>query len=370
MNKIKIGILTFHRAHNYGALLQCYALLTYLRSLGHDVQVIDYWPEYHANSYKLLHDFSRLSFKGKIKYLFLFFLGFSRILKRAYGYKCFIEKHIGVSRSVKYVTPESLELAEFDVVIYGSDQIWWYSNLPDFKGYDFVYWGQQPKNAKRKISYAASMGVVSTNSLEIEKLKELLCRFNALSVREMQVKELLESSFGIETSLVLDPVFLLGRRQWNKLINNKVYEGSKYIFFYHLLENDDAINLVNSIRDYYGIRVVEIKGRVDSLKFDKRYHQTVDPIRFVHLIRDAEFIVTTSFHGVAFSIVFEKQFYVLGMGNNSERAKSLLNCLSLRERYIDDIKDLNLNDIINYEVVNSKLDKFKSDSLQYLLRNI
>ena len=356
---MKIGILTYHRAHNYGALLQAYALQTYLRGLGHNTEMIDYWPDYHAKTYDLLPDFMNSPFKSKIKILILFLLGFNRIISREKSYKQFMSTYLGLETTAKYKTPEELSDVEYDIVVYGSDQIWWKSSLPTFKGYDLVYWGNQPSKAKRKITYAPSMGVMNYDKEDLKLLERMMGNFDSISVRENTLKELLETKMGCNSTLVLDPTFLLDKLQWEKLCDSRpapINFKEKYVFFYQLMRNDDASRLVDKVAKHYNCRVIEIRGRVDSLKFGKRYQQTIDPIGFVQLIRNAHFVISTSFHGTAFSIIFEKQFFATGMGKNSERAKSLLKSIYLEKRYIEDGCFPSMNEAINYAQINPAIE--------------
>lgn len=366
---MKVGILTFHRAHNYGALLQCYALKKYIESMGHTVSFVDYWPDYHANTYNLLPDFTSISLKGKIKALLLFLIGIDRIFRRRRVYLKFMQSNLGLEREVQYKTDDSMKNDKYDVVVYGSDQIWWSSTLPSFKGYDSVYWGKQSINAKKKITYAPSMGVVNYNDEELKLLKNMLDNFDALSVRENAVKELLEKNFGLKSKVVLDPVFLLDKIQWEGFCESTsppAITNQKYIFFYQLMRDDDACRLVEKAAQYFGCRVIEIRGRVDSLSFGSRFKQTVCPIGFVQLIRNAHFVVTTSFHGTAFSLIFEKQFFAIGMGKNSERAKSLLANIGVESRYIDNASNPDFSEVIDYEQVNLRINILKTESIQFL----
>lgn len=360
---MKIGILTYQRAHNYGALLQAYALRTYLHNLGHDVEIIDYWPKYHNEDYKLIPYFSSRRFLGKIKAIFLLIIGYSRITKRRLYYNRFMQKYLDLGKNPMFTTKDEISILNYDIVVYGSDQIWRKNNYPIFKGYSEVFFGVYPKGDVRKITYAASMGILQYTEQDKSYLKQVLQNFDELSVRESDLKLMVENITSKTIPLVLDPVFLLDKYEWIEslnIINNKPSE--KYILFYQLLPSKDAIKFTNRLRDYYGYKVIEIRGRVESLLFGERYQQTVSPVDFISLIRSAEIVVSTSFHGIAFSIVFEKQFFALGMGNNSERVKSLLNYLGINNRYLNEIND----DIIDYRSVRVKLKELRNKSINYL----
>lgn len=368
---MKIGILTYHRAHNYGALLQAYALKTYLKSLGHQTEMIDYWPEYHNEDYKLVPYFRSRRFLSKIKAVLLLLLGYNKIIKRTKGYKQFMSDYLEISDNPLYTTGEAMNKIEYDLAVYGSDQIWRRSNYPSFKGFSDVFFGSYLPEVKKKITYAASMGVIEIDQEDKDYLKRMLANFDALSVREEELKQLVDEIIGSDVSLVLDPVFLLEKEEWTKINSKSIpLKKEKYIFFYQLIPSKEAIAFVKGLENFYGYKVIEIRGRVEPLLYSKRYSQTASPLDFLSIIQNAEIIVSTSFHGVAFSLVFEKQFYALGMNNNSGRVQSLLNKLNISERLITNINEVNFEEKINYQKVNVTKDKLIKQSQNYLIEAI
>ena len=368
---MKIGILTYQRAHNYGALLQAYALKTYLKSLGHQTEVIDYWPEYHDEDYKLIPYFKPRSFLGKIKAILLLFLGYNRIIKRANGYKKFMSKHLNLTVNPKYSNEQEMSEIEYDVVVYGSDQIWRKSNYPFFKGFSDLFFGDSLKKVNKKITYAASMGIIDVDNQDKDYLKRKLKNFDSISVREEELKLLVDEIKEDNVSLVLDPVFLLAKEEWVELNTSAIpLSQDKYIFFYQLMPSKDSIDFVQRLKEFYGYKVIEIRGRVEPLLFGNRYHQTASPFDFLSLLQNAEIVVSTSFHGVAFSLIFEKQFYALGMEKNSGRVQSLLNKLNISERLITTTNQLNFEEKVNYQNVNIRKQELINQSQNYLIKTL
>jgi len=368
---LNIGILTYHRSHNYGALLQAYALQTYLKKIGHNAEMIDYWPEYHAQDYQVIPYFSAIKVLSKIKLILLLIIGFNRIIKRSEGYKRFIREYFNLTDIPLYTDENSMGNIAYDVVVYGSDQIWRKSNYSTFKGYSDIYFGLYPEKVTKKITYAASMGVIDLVDKDKIYIRKMLKNYFAISVREENLKKIVEEIIEKPVSLVLDPVFLLDKAEWLTLsstLGSKIHE--KYIFFYQLTPSQQAIDFINKLKAYYGYKVIEIRGRVEPLLFGKRYYQTATPNDFISLIQNAEIVVSTSFHGIAFSIIFNKQFYALGMGNNSQRVKSMLNLLGIKERYLDKINKNMFTEQINYENIKNKLDYEIEKSKKYLCLSI
>lgn len=362
---MKIGILTFHRAINYGAFLQAFALKTFLESLDHEVAVVDYWPKGHAKAYKLWNDkwWNRCSFIGKLKYFLGFIIRYRRGKTRKVKVENLLYNYLNLQSEAKYQFPESLVELDCDCIIYGSDQIWWKSSIPGYEGFDPVYWGEYISNAVKKIAYAPSMGIIDLTDGDKKNISKWLCNFDKLSVRESQLYEAIHGLTEKEISVVLDPVFLLSKEGWERYC--VPIDRPKYILYYNLLPSKEADDLVDIMKNEYQCDVVEITGSVDPLKIGKRYIQTADAIEFISLIKSAEFVVTSSFHGTAFSILFEKQFYVVGVGRHSGRIESLLSELDINNRLIRDVNMLLFNDV-DYTALNKKIDSFMSFSKKYL----
>lgn len=365
---IKVGILTYHRVHNYGAVLQAYALKTFLQANGHHVEFVDYWPTYFRREYSLLYYYSlkNRSIKGKIKRIFEIVIGLYRIVKRHNGFKQFIKKHLELSQKSIFDNSDKIN-KNYDIVIYGGDQIWRKQKYETFNGFDPVYFAENNISA-RHISYAASMGIIDINYEEKECLKSWMKNFDKIMVRENDLNELI-TSMNYNSNVVIDPVFLLDQTDWERLIPFKKHN-SKYILFYHHNYCKDAELLVNKLKKYYRYKVKIIRPKVDSFRFGEQEQQTATPIEFLSLFKNAEFIVSTSYHGVAFSIIFRKQFFALGMGKNSGRVKTLLAKLKLDERYLETNRNVDFNQGIDYREVEEKLFEEINFSKHCLLESI
>lgn len=362
---MKIGILTFHRAINYGAFLQAFALKHYLEGLGHHVEIVDYWPAGHANVYKLLNlDWKHQSFVKILKALISFALGYSRRKKRKDKMEYLVQKYFNLSLSPKYEKPEDLSSLDYDCVVYGSDQIWWKSTIPGYEGFDPVYWGEYVNPKIKKVAYAPSMGIIDLTQDDKLQIQKWLKNFNSISVRETELCQAIQGLTDKNISVVLDPVFLLSKEEWEKYcvpINR-----SKYILYYNLLPSKEADEFLKRLQDKWGYDVIEITGSVNFRKIGKRYIQTADAFEFISYIKSAEFVVTSSFHGTAFSILFEKQFYVVGMGKKVGRVKSLLELLKIDDRVVG--VGSSQSKSLNYIPVNSILSKEIQKSYSFLTK--
>lgn len=359
---MKIGILTFHRAHNYGAVLQAYALKTFLVGLGHDVKLIDYWPESHEKIYRLWNPdvFENKSFVVKFKILTKFLLLFFKKKNRINKFNNFIVSYLGLDRNIVY-NNLGLDIdLDVDLIVYGSDQIWrnWIT-AEKYIGFDPTYFGYNVDPHVSKITYAVSMGIIKYTREEEIFLQKAITNFSTILVRENQLFNLL-NSFDYKSNLVCDPVFLLSKKQWNDILPKSKYLSKEYIVYYQLLASIEAEKLAYEMAKKYNCELLIITASV-SLSCKKNERQTLSPLEFIQVIRDAKFVIATSFHGTAFSLIFEKQFYTLGLGANSDRVLTLLGHLDLKNRYISNFDVVDFENI-DYVEVKSKFDNMIDNS--------
>lgn len=357
---MKIGILTFNSAYNFGAVLQCYGLFATLAAMNYDVKVIDYRPEYLA-SYKPIfgiRDFlSRhiLTLPSRFKR----YLYWRRIYKL---YEKFERKEMLLTRSCKDNQELSEILQEFDCVIVGSDQIW----NSRFNGKDSAWYGTLRNPTQRWITYAASIGKANINALDLEHLEKALYLFNSISVRESSLGELLHSinqNIPLKPT-VLDPTLLASPEIWKKW--NKPTEKGNYIVTYQARECDDVFRIAELLSmqlDNAKIIPIDLYGNVVNHGYKTKI---IDPPGFVSLISGAHCVVTTSFHGTAFSIITQTPFYTLRLNDgNDGRVSNLLDNLNLSSRLIDH-NDNPRFERIDYTDALSRLAKYRESSLNYL----
>ncbi len=352
---MKVGILTFHCAHNYGAVLQAYALQQAIKELGHEVFIIDYKPGFLTQPYKLF-DISRDKNRSFISNLFWEVYSIKKKLKKAKSFNRFVKKKLYIKKLTKGTVPRDI-----DFIVVGSDQVW---NIELTNGFNKYYWGDvSVVPQKHKITYAVSMehSLKSTDFDEVEKLTK---NFQSISVRESNLKELLEAASNINISKVLDPTLLLKNDFWEtKIGRQKTIE--KYILIYSVRDNEEILRIANKISKKTGFKILEIKNsqyyiKKNSIPFG------ISPFEFVTYFKYASFIVTSSFHGTAFSIIFKKDFYTVRMkdGHNT-RSESLLNDLNLSDRMVDDTSEIDLKKI-DYNNTLFKLNELQTNSFDFL----
>jgi hypothetical protein len=365
---MRIGILTYHRAHNYGAMLQAYALRTFLQNNGHEVCFIDYCSPGLHNEYKVLRSPRYKAFtKDYVIGLIALCLTLIRRWKRHRIFLSFARKYLSVPKRPKYSENNFIIDENIDLCIVGSDQVWRNRESDgSLIGFDDIYFGTAIPIEIPCISYAASMGIINLSEADKEYLREKLPRFCSLLVREQSLKKTLHP-LGFESEIVCDPVMLLDKKQWNAILSKRRFSANPYILYYEVLESKEVLRSARRFAKSCGLELKVIRARVHVLPI-KGVKQTYSPIQLVQAIRDAEFIITTSFHGTAFSILFEKQFYTMGLMQNSNRVVSLLEKLELSDRYVGSIPDKRVD--IDYGKVKESLQPFIDESVERLNRNI
>lgn len=363
-----IGILTFHRALNYGAFSQAYALKTFLESCGHRVSFVDYWPKAHAETYALFRINRYVGYLGRILRVIRSLLVYSRSKQKKEKMDSEQTKMLGLPLKPEFEFPDALtSINEYDCIIYGSDQIWWNSIIYGYQGIDSVYWGAYIPKDCRKIAYAPSMGIINFSDKQVEEIQGYLQNFFKISVREREMIPFLEPLYKEKISIVLDPIFLLDRHVWKQACT--VVSERNYILYYNLMPSPEASKLVRQLKKETGMRVIEVTGRVTPFRFGRGLLQSASTIEWLSLINSAELVVSTSFHGVAFSVLLEKNFYALGMGKKTGRVQSLLQSLGLSERLVDQVMELPERSI-DYSGVRLKLNRMKEESISFLCNAI
>lgn len=354
-SKIKIGIVTIYGAENYGAVLQCYALKRYLSKLNVDVSVVDYISKgdrigYNIFNNNLLHN---LQFLRYIIYLLKLPWLIQKKLLRKSKFKQFVETYLHPLSSTKYF---------YDCLIYGSDQILAYSNR--YGGFDNVYWGEG-LNSKKKIMYAASMGNIKDGYNDF--IESHLKSFDSLAVREKKLSEYLGQFTNKAIEIVVDPTLLLDTADWNELCLKDRIIKDKYILVYNLNNNNIVEKIASQLSTQFKMKIINVYG---SSRMHERNESksTYSPIEFVTLFRDAEYVVTSSFHGTMFSLIFRKQFYVSQL-HNIDRVFNVLKYLDLQYRFVQDINDFKIADLY-YDNIEEKLNEYRTISVNYLKNNL
>lgn len=354
---MKIGILTQHFLLNYGGIIQNYALQQVLMKLGHEPLTFE-----HDTCYSRTRWFLR-SAKHVLKSHSLKGLPVYPTYQGRIGNKNFIKFVLKNIKSVPVTdfTPSLTAQYGIDAYVVGSDQVWRPAfNLGPRLGNMFLNFAD---DKVKKFSYAASFGC---KEWEYNEEQERRCgmlskRFDAISVREASGVELCKEHFGVDATLVLDPTLLLDKEDYAKVCA-EVPKKQKHIFVYSLVVGESVMNVASKVSEAKGLPIVvkEAGGKVKK-------EDTIED--WFAEFRDAEYVVTDSFHGMVFSIIFNKPFsIVMNPSGGNDRYISLLSQLGLMDRIIKDNQISSLESI-NWDGVNKKLEVLRLESMNFLKVN-
>lgn len=366
-----IRTITCHHAFNHGAMLQAFALAHYLQSLGHEVQVIDYSPYYMPGKAKVNFKWvpNRFDYPGVRTFYQLAKYRQKRLTQRRHNaQESFYVKYIPVT-SDRYNTIEDLRNnpPEADIYVAGSDQIW-NTSFPNGKDEAFYLNFGSPK---RKISYAASFATSELVSGTEAFVSDQLRNFDAISVREQSGMNLLKS-LGFNGQLVVDPVFLLNREQWDCFDKDDDIK-DEYILTYDFEPKKSAIKTIaKRLAALYGCKIYTVSSAPSVLSYADKSYLTCGPDMFVRLIKHARCVVSNSFHGTAFSMIYGKDFFVVNRKDGLNiRMQDLLNRYNLNDRLIDDkVSDESLTNSIKFDRVVNQLYDDINDSKSFLQQQI
>lgn len=355
---MKICTITCQNAVNHGARLQACALLYYLNKQGYSAEVIDYRPDYLAFHEKIFF-WPKSSLKEWLK-LFIRLRQRVDAVSRYQNFETFSEKYISLTKRSYYNVEELQKYPpEADIYIAGSDQIW---NTDFRNGTDAAFYLDFGPLRTKRISYAASFALSDLTYGSDEFVKEHLSKFDAISVRESSGLRIL-SSLGYNGFITVDPVFLLSAGEWDAMFScQEIYD--PYILVYDLMGCNLIKRLAKQLAKQYKCKIYSVSPRRFSY-VDKNYPQ-VAPDQFVQFIRNARCVVSNSYHGTAFAIIYHRDFYVVDrIDGQNERMHDLLASLGLKSRLLEKRGDkVTLKDSISYDdidvILRKKLEKTKA----------
>ncbi|MBO4818330.1 MAG: polysaccharide pyruvyl transferase family protein [Bacteroidales bacterium] len=356
---MKVGILTFHRAYNYGAILQAYCLQEYLKSLGHDSYIIDYKPAF-ISKYKptLKNVIKSGSIISSLLKLSIYPLMRLLIEKRQKTVSRFFDRY----NLFPYNGIDSLE--SFDAIALGSDQIW----NPAITGgnYDPLFWGVN--FPCRVFSYAASSKQKQLSPSDETFIKDAFLKLHRISVRESTVRDLLQPLTDKNISVVLDPTLLVDAKLLRNLTANQKIPTRPYVLIYEVSYHESCDSFALNLGKKYGLDVIRVASSVGLVYYKKNVVRNASVQEFLALIAGATCVVTTSFHGTSLSIALDKNFYtILTHKVEDERMISLLGKIGLENHlveadYIPEVDTIESSLIFDRK----RLDDFRKESVDYI----
>ena len=361
---MKISIITFHNTSNFGATLQCTALFKYLKNSGHDVEIVNYLPDYIRNKKSATKELKNAyKAKNKVKAItkgLAYLAHYGELKHRDDCFESFLSKNISLTQV--YSTTEQIvrNPPQADLYICGSDQIW-----------NPALTGGKPDEAfflcyakDNKVSYGASMGEFDVEG-NAEVLKKLTKDFKMVSLREKYMADRLTQVIGMPVKTVLDCTLLLDDTDYAQYEEPVDEISSPYLLYYNMQKSSLADDMAKRIAEALSLDVVDISPNPFlRIKGSKKLID-IGPGEFLTLFKNAQYVVTNSFHGTAFSILYKKQFVCTLHSTRGGRVLDLLTSLGLSNRIIKNTNEV-FSEIIDYESVYSTLRALRTESYTYL----
>ena len=368
----KIGILTFHKSINYGSVLQSWALSKVI-SKRFVVEIIDYEPQ----NYEFLYaNYRQWNSWNNIKYNLKRMPLSSALNNQQQLFKKFRDKQLPLSRK-KYNYNNGCDIKEeYKGIVVGSDQVW---NIRA-KDCDPIFF--LPFNySGNKVSYACSINDTDYTEKNLpSNLASEICDFDFISIREESGKNKLEQFIAKQKKVytLLDPTLLCNSSEYDSLLNDRIVDG-KYIFLYNVWTSEVGIQAAKFLSEKLNMPVYTIMtaSNVKEINLLKKSGILVDTVRtspsdFLNFFKYASYIVTESFHGTAFSLIFEKPFVCVSNRTNDERLNNILTLVGLKDRYmkLGELQTYDLKQEINYEIVTEKKEKRAGECIELLYKAI
>ena len=361
---MKIGILTFHRAYNYGAVLQCYALKSVLSNMGHDAYVIDYRQPAIEDVYKFKSIFSKKRFfsLNPIKYIPYIGICMIRDVKRLIErrkkqiiFEGFQREHLNLLQTDNGKIP-----ADLDAYVIGSDMLWAEECLNG--NFEPVYLGEFKRNESSKVvGYAISGTPASFIKLGNLRKFDFVENFTSISVREKSLADIANQYTSVPVSQCIDPTLLTTKDRWVELLDRK-WAKKKYIVSYYLRNVPRELQL----------KVVELAKRdgYEIINIDVYSGNPVTVEEFVSIIAYASYIITDSFHGIIFSMIFERPFHAIKLNDpHDARYVDVLYKLGLNANAVDTQFEPFIPEI-DYTLIADRIVEFRKDSIEFLINGI
>lgn len=382
-----VGIITMHKVPNFGSALQAYALQRKIDALGYSAEIIDYYypNEYHCAKQGLAYFPQRSAIRLlllNVAARLMLALRLNKFKSKAEerveryelqkSYRRFYKKFFKLSRFYGSIESICENPPDYDIYMTGSDQVW----NPRFVANDPVFFLDFARAGKPRLSYAASMSSRRIGKEFEDAYKVYLEKYAAISVREKSTAEIVARMTGKEANVVCDPTLLLNKDEWLEICPERPLVKDDYLLLYIQAYSFDPypniVSFTQKLADRLGLKVVILMGLREGYSIEgATVFETVGPLEFLQLFRDARFVVTTSFHGTAFALNFQKDFYSVVKkidGDDCRIADFLRQCSA--EHHLLEIDSLNsIKNLPQANTADSEmqgLQKFRGQSLDYL----
>lgn len=367
----KVGILTYSFSSNPGSVLQAYSLQQNIENLADCEATLINFQKTQAGKpivgktvfYKPI---KKWSLKKIVEWTARLIVYPIRMKK----YEKFFKTYYNGYPTERVFRKDFEKLQnDYDAFVVGSDQVW---NRGSWSG-DYTYFLDFVKDSNKKIAYAPSMGQKGIKDSEKDELAKLISDFSAISVREKySVNTILELT-GKKAEFVLDPSLLTDKEEYRKLSKHHKVKKKKYVFAYQREKSDKLLSFAKAFAKAKGLKLITVHNHWRCTNSNIPY-KALGPTEWLSLIDNAEYVVTNSFHGICFSLIFNKEFYVEYLKNKSVktnlRIEDVLQQFGLESRKAEDVKDFDNLEKIDYQSVVEAISKRKAMSLEFLKNSL
>lgn len=391
-SKVKIGLITSHRIPNHGSFLQAWSLCEYLNEQGYNIEIIDYiYPNLYHLNYVQHNEIKRdTDTSTKIKRLKRYLIDRWFVCNRKRGFELIIYNILNLVLQIpnnlyfrqlklsdkSFISQDELKKSklDYDILLSGSDQIW----NPRFAGEDSTFFLQFGGNNIRRVAYSSSFGISVIESKYQQQYAKWLKTYSNISTREQTGTEIVQHLTGKNAVHVLDPVMLFDKARWNRILALSGYDGEgvqPYIVSYcldYVYKGviDYADNVMQKIANAKKLKCETLYKSNLPGNIVKPHKETIHPFEFVKTIMHADFALVSSFHGLAFCILFHTPFVVImsSIDNIDSRLSDLLATFNLKERMLIVGEEFDATQIkdIDWKQVDEIYQMMVHESKQYL----
>lgn len=364
----RVAFITIHVGANFGSVLQTIATSEVIKRIGAEPLCVNYIPERVTMKKFWAFGHANLIKKALLFFWKLYALPNKLLNNRSYG--GYLKKHCRLSSPIYIEDNFTEKCPKADVYMTGSDQVW---NIKHNEGLDTHYFFEGIVG--KKVSFASSIGYLDIGEKNREEYKRFLSEYSVLSVREDSAVALLHE-LGLNAERLLDPIFMLDKEEWIGFVSKNKSIDEPYILIYtpyNTVDKSVIFNHARFIAKKEGLKIVTFSWTYYKDKDADKTIRFASPGDFLNLIMGAEYVITNSFHGTAFSINLNKKFWVFLPSGFSSRITSVLSKFGLAERLVEEYKvsdNWDYNKSIDYKAVNLVLKKERENSFAFLEKAI
>ena len=353
----KINIITRHFICNYGSILQSIASQEFFKKYVNDIYIIDYRSKRESSFKNALNGSKKIN--NKLKGVLYFILRFPDYAISSLIFRKYQKRYLNLTNHINDIN--RIPVDENTLYCSGSDQLWGFMPYDDI---DPAYYLSFAKNAK-KIAFSSSFGRLDFDSKREQSIKKYLTDFSLLTLRESSGCDFVKKLGFDKVYNVLDPTMIIDRQYWIDFSKNTKIKEKDYIFVYNLHTNNLLEEVANNISRELDKKIVRVSQHFSAIRLSGKKKIMVSPIKFLKYIMESDCVVTDSFHGFMFSLIFNKNFVIVNPGKTNSRILDFLKILNLEKKFVFNVDDAGQAMVMpNYKIINKKIDDMRKNNIK------